>query len=612
MLSTMREKTRLIMVILAVAFVGWLIFDVGMGGTGGQPTVQDVGSVNGRSISFTEWNEAYRVAYEEVRAQNPGLVLTREEQRQIEDEAFDRLVTEELLREEYARRGIRVTDAEIADAVRRFPPEAVMQAPDFQTEGRFDPAKYQRFLASNNEQTRQYLLAMEAQWRNDLPRYKLFREITSDVYFSDGELWQMWRDQHDSARVKLLMVRSQQAVADASVRVTDAEVRDYYDEHREEFSRPARAQVSFVALPRRMTQADSIEITAKARALADSLRRGAAFAEIARLESADSASRDSGGMLPTFARGQMVPAFERAAFAQPVGQVGDPVATSFGVHIIKVESRTRDSVRARHILLPWGRVGARLDTLEGKADSLDRFAAEQANGRMLDTAAAWLGLPVNQGPLLIKGQPYVLGRFRIPDVGVWAFEATPGETSPVVEIEAAYYVFRLDSLWEEGVPPFEEVAVQARVAVLREKKRAAAQEIARDAERRLAAGESMESVAAALRLQVVTTPMFARTSTVQGLGTAVPSIGAAFRLRVGERSGIIRSGDDYVIMQLDRLVRADSAAWAAQKDQQRAAAISQARQIRVTQYLAALRRAANVKDRRQEAFRQAPGDTTGL
>lgn len=606
MLSTMREKTRIIMLVLAVAFVGWLVFDVGMGGTGGGPTMsQDVGSVNGRPITFPEWNEAYRVAYEEVRAANPGVALTREDVRAIEDEAFNRLVQAQVLEEEYARRGVRVTDAEIFDAVTRFPPQVVMEAPDFQTEGRFDVAKYQRFLSSNNEQSRQYLLAMEAQWRNDLPRYKLLQEVTSDIYMPDAELWQMWRDQHDSARVRMLLIQPDQAVADASVRANEDEARAYYNEHREDFHRAARARVSFVVLPRLPTAVDTAAVMARARALRDSILRGASFEDLARAESADSASRDSSGLLGTFARGAMVPAFDRAVWSQPLNQVGQPVTTQFGVHLIKVERRTADSARARHILLRWERTGARLDTLEARADSLDRYAAEQPNPTMLDSVAQWMGLPVTLGPPLIKDQSYVLGRYRIPDVGLWAFEAQVGETSPVIETEGGYYVFRLDSVRTEGVPPFAEIADGVRLAVMQQKKRAAALEIARDAARRLAAGETMERVSAAMRLPLTTSRMFTRTSAVPGLGTAVPAVGAAFRLGVGERSGVIDNGAFYAILQLDRLVRADSAAWEAQKEQQRAAAIQQARQLRVQQYLDALRRAADVKDRRAEVLRPA-------
>ena len=116
------------------------------------------------------------------------------------------------------------------------------------------------------------------------------------------------------------------------------------------------------------TPVDSAEAMAHARALRDSILHGADFAAIARNESADSGSRAQGGELPMFGHGRMVPAFETAAFHLPIGQVSEPVVSPFGVHLIKVERRTADSVQARHILLPIARSGARLDTLEARAD----------------------------------------------------------------------------------------------------------------------------------------------------------------------------------------------------------------------------------------------------
>ncbi|MDO8666633.1 MAG: SurA N-terminal domain-containing protein, partial [Gemmatimonadales bacterium] len=143
LLSTMRQKTKVIMVVLAVAFVGWLVFDVGMGGPGGsQLQTQDVGTVDGAPIRYEAWLDAYRNAYEEARQQNPGLQLSREDQREIENAAFDRLVQAELLQEQFRRRGIVVSDREIGDAVRRYPPREVTTDPQFQTDGQFDFQKY--------------------------------------------------------------------------------------------------------------------------------------------------------------------------------------------------------------------------------------------------------------------------------------------------------------------------------------------------------------------------------------------------------------------------------------------------------------------------------------
>jgi len=603
MLSTMREKTKIVMLVLAVAFVGWLVFDVGMGVSGRNSTgSQDIGSVDGAPIRYQDYMEMYRQAYDQARQQNPGQNFSREEVQDLENQVFNQMVQNALVRDEYRRRGIVVTNQEIVDAVRQLPPPEITQNPDFQTNGQYDPAKYDRFLASANATTRQYLLAMEARYAEELPRYKLLQEVTSDVFVSDGKLWRIWQDTHDSVTARILVIRPD-AVPAAQAHVTDEEVRAYYDAHKDEFKRPAHAALSFIAISKRPTTVDSIALVARARALRDSLLHGADFAAMARTESADTVSAQQGGSLGTFGRGQMTPAFERAAFALPIGQISEPVFTQFGIHLIKVERRTRDSVTASHILLPYARFGARLDTLESQADSLDRMAAEQTDGSRLDSTAHAMDLTVEHGPTLYQGVPYVLGIYRIPDVGVWAFEAHPGETSPVIENSGAFYVFRLDSLWAAGVPPFGQVEAEVRLAAVHAKQRAVAEGTARDAQRRLDAGESLDRVAADLGLQVTTIGPFTRTSTVPVLGTASAAIGDAFRLRIGERSGLLSNDQAFFFLVPERRVAADSAAWAAQKDQQRAQVIRAARQIRVQAYLQALRRAATVRDRRAEVLR---------
>ncbi len=606
MLSTMREKTKIVMVVLAVAFVGWLVFGVGMDITGrGNTQSRDVGSVNGSLIHYQTYLDAYRTAYDAARAQNPGVTFSREDQREIENRAFNQLVDVELMRQECRRHGIVVTDREIVDLVRRQPPAEVQAIPDLQTNGRFDPNKYERFLASNNATTRAFLIEMEGRAREELPRLKLLEEVTSDVYISDARLWSIWRDQHDSVTLKALVLRPSALPPGSVAPPSDSEVQRYYQAHPGVFKQPARGFLSFLVLSKLPTPVDSVQLVARARAIRDSLRHGADFATLAHAESADSVSRAQGGSVGTFGRGQMVKQFEDAAFRLPVGQISDPVFTEFGIHIIKVEKKTRDSVTARHILIAYGRVGARLDSLEARADSLDRLAAEQTERSTLDSVGKRLGLFVQHGPVLYQGLPYVLGRYRIPDVGLWAFETHPGETSQVIETSGAYYVFRLDSLKVAGVPPLAEVREQAAAGALQEKQRAAAETLGRDAERRVNGGASLEAAGDAVHATLTPIGPFTRTATAPILGTASEAVGAAFRLRIGEHSRLLHNGDAYFILRSDRHSTVDSTAWAAQKDRQRADVIGAARQLRVRYFIEGLRRSAKIVDRRAEVMRPA-------
>jgi peptidyl-prolyl cis-trans isomerase D len=603
MLRTMREKTKIIMLILAVAFVGWLVFDVGMGVTGRSQSAssQNVGSVDGSPIRYQEWLQTYQTLSEQERQRNPGQALTREDQKALENGAFEQLIEAHLLNAEYRRRGVVVSDREILDAARRYPPEEITTAKDFQTDGRFDPQKWERFLQSGTQPD--FLAALELRYREELPRLKLMEQVTSDIYVPDAKLWTIYRDQHDSVTVKALVVRPDEAVADASVHITPQDLEAYYNAHKDELRLPARATLSYVGIPKLPGTVDSIMAMNRARALRDSIVKGADFAAVAGRESADSGTRSQGGQLPTFGRGQMTPAFEQAAFKAPVGQVTQPVVTPFGIHLIKVEQRTADSVHARHILIPIARTGARLDTLEARADSLDRLAGEQTEQGALDSVATKMALDIQHTGPLYEGQPVILGRYRIPDVGVWAYEAKRGETSPVIETSGAYYVFRLDSLAPAGIPQLSEVETQVRAAVLREKKRVAAEAIAVDAERRLAGGQTLEQVAEALRLPIQTLGPFTRTSTVPVLGTATEAVGVAFRLRVGERSRMLSGAQGYVFLEPTRRVRTDSAAFEKQKEDERLSVIRAARQVRIQSYLDALRREAKVVDNRATVLR---------
>ena len=84
-----------------------------------------------------------------------------------------------------------------------------------------------------------------------------------------------------------------------------------------------------------------VDTEEKAKELIAKIKAGGDFAALAKENSADTGSKEQGGLLGYFGRGQMVPEFEKAAFAMTKDQVSEPVKTNFGWHIIKLDDRRR-------------------------------------------------------------------------------------------------------------------------------------------------------------------------------------------------------------------------------------------------------------------------------
>jgi foldase protein PrsA len=114
-----------------------------------------------------------------------------------------------------------------------------------------------------------------------------------------------------------------------NVHVTDADVAAYFAKNHTLLDKPEQVRARHILVADRAT-ADSVEAKLKA---------GGDFAALAKQYSTDTSTKDKGGELGFFGRGQMVPAFQDAAFALPVGAISAPVKSPFGWHVIQVEEK---------------------------------------------------------------------------------------------------------------------------------------------------------------------------------------------------------------------------------------------------------------------------------
>lgn len=156
----------------------------------------------------------------------------------------------------------------------------------------------------------------------------------------------------------------------ADVAVSNGEVREFFKQYKDSLPiQPEGIKLAHILLTVDVNPhvVDSLRtLLAK---IVNEIQNGLDFSAAARQYSND-ATAGSGGDLGWFSRGEMLPAFEEAAFTLAVGQVSGIVRTPLGLHLILCVERDRDRVHARHILLPLAPLAADSAAVYRRADSL--------------------------------------------------------------------------------------------------------------------------------------------------------------------------------------------------------------------------------------------------
>ena len=294
----------------------------------------------------------------------------------LEEQTFDSLVTERLITLEARRLGLSVSD----EAVKR----TLETSPEFQEGG--------RFLGGEEIRRRLEMQGVTVQEFEQSLRQKLLREsleglLTDGLTVSDEEAEREFRRRNEQVKLEYVLVdagrfRAEAAPSEEEVRarfegkresyripekrvisyvmldtetlkprvtVTDRELEAYYQDHREEFKQEGEACAAHILVKIKSSPAASEghseeEARKIAQGLLEQVKGGADFAALAKKASEDAGSAPNGGDLGCFPRGRMVPAFDEAVFAMQAGQVSELVHSTFGFHVIKLNSIREEQI----------------------------------------------------------------------------------------------------------------------------------------------------------------------------------------------------------------------------------------------------------------------------
>ena len=607
MLSTLRDYSSYFLWFVVVTFVGFMAFS-GVQECGAGPAQRGIlAEVNGQPLTL----QAYSVAVSRAtqnRQQQSQRELTEEQIAGLREQTWQQLVGLILLEQEATRRGISVSDQELASFLQQYPPEEVQQSPAFQNDsGVFDYNRYVRAMSNTSPEYTQFWRGLEQYWRPQLRQSKLQQQVISTVRVSDAELQEYYRRSKDQARVEFLMVNSN-VYNDSVGTATDEELRAIYEDETSRYRRQERVVMQMAAWSRQASPADTAFAKQQIADVKQQLESGADFIETAEIYTMDPSGQGTGGDLGWFGKGSMVKPFEDAVYALEVGEISDPVETRFGWHIIKLEeTRTseKDSnereVRARHILIRPEISQETIDAIYQRAQDYSvavregqiEFTRETAEG----AGAAWF----NPGPVQRGDNLPFLG--TSPDVKSWLFSAEIGAVSDPIDEGGKFVVAHLMEKRDAGLASLEEVRAQVETRFISRRTRELARVQADSLWRAALAGESLRELAKAENVTLTTTGLFSPTTNVANVARSPIFMGTVFSLsEENAYSDLVPVENGWVMIHVLEMQLADLNQLEAVRDSVASELLQTKQSNAFTRWVTDLYENADIKDYRSEIF----------
>jgi peptidyl-prolyl cis-trans isomerase D len=551
MLRILREHAsswmlKAILILVALSFVlffgGYAYFR--------EKKVTYAAKVNGVTIDWREYNDAFQNAVKQYReALGPSFSDKMMEELHLRDKILDDLIAKILILQEARRLGLSVPDEELR--------ETIESIPAFQVNGQFDKRSYERFLRLSRltpeefeQSQRESLLISKTASLIKMNEGKVSDEEVLDTYLFENE------------RIDLTFLKIIPDSFKSQVHANEIEIKDYYQNHQEEFRIPTFLQIQYLLfrpsdfedkiqvsldeakryydsrkdsfkIPKQVKVRDILikagpqdtpdQLEAKkkkAEEILEKAKKTKDFGSLAKQYSeAENASK--GGDLGWIQKGKLGEQVESILFSMKAGDLSGVLAARDGFHILKVEEVKEEKQKSfeevkDQILQTLKKQKANAEASR-KADdafySLFRSRDLEAYARKNDT-------PIKTTGFFKEGD-------EIPDIGrdplfySNAFSLKLGEITPVVNIPPNFYILKLVNKKDSRIPPLNEVKEEVTRKVIGMKAEEKARQVAEDLLHQIRTGKNIREVAREKGYPLEETGFFTRTAGV------VPKIGPA-------------------------------------------------------------------------------------
>ena len=610
-------KVFLAAIVIVFIFWGW--------GSYREKRANSMAVVNGSYIGIREYQSMYNNLEEQMRRQF-GNQFSSElvETLNLKGQALDQLINRRLILAEAEMLKFNVSQEELQNAIVSYPA--------FQTNGRFDPLRYQQALRYARLTPQEF----EASQREDLLISKVEQFVTRSTKVLESEMLSFFH--HTRDKVNLAYVQLDPQDFKNQVKVDEEAVRDYFDKHRENYRLADKRNILYVRfvprdyvaevevtpqdieefyqlhqenylepqkvrarhilfrIPEKAKTAEIQEILEQAKKVLELARKGDNFAELARKYSEDSTAA-RGGDLGYFKSGDMVKPFADAAFSLKKGEISDLVRTRFGIHIIKVEDIKEESIQ------PLAQVkGVVLKRLkEERSGEIARQRAESFIDRSralddLQKAAAEEGLEVKESGLFaVEESIPQLGRH--PEINEVIFSLRSKEISPVLGVGDDQVVAQLVEIQDSRLKEFAEAQEEVQKDWITEQSKVLARKQAQEWLETARQDGNLAEVARRHKLKINKTGLFTAISPPPLLGNQRDMVITVFSLTPEQPvpSEVYEVNGKFVILQLEESQPASENGFQKEKDNLAKQLLQAKKEQTFSRWINARRQQADIK-----------------
>ncbi|MEG8946567.1 peptidylprolyl isomerase [Rosettibacter firmus] len=306
---------------------------------------QNVGSIDGEEISYQDFSNMVERARQNQERMT-GQQIDESQMDFFRDQVWDAIVTQKLLQKKIKEFGIVVTDDEVREALLGPNPPEELRRQFTDSTGFFNRQLYEQAL--RDPRNKEIVLYYEDLIREQLQQQKLQDYLFASIVISDEEVKEHFIRQNIKMRADYVLV-STGSIPDNEIKVTEEELKNYYEKHKEDYKVEPTRKLKYVLFRRQPSKSDSIGIKNNLEAIVAKIKSDtASFKSYVQIYSDQPYRRDTISItaLPVQVRDILLKSNK--------GDVIGPIATYEGYTIYKLIDRVKSKnevVRASHILI---------------------------------------------------------------------------------------------------------------------------------------------------------------------------------------------------------------------------------------------------------------------